>query len=288
MIGRARELRQLKRLAGTQRPQVAIVAGEPGIGKTRLVLELLDSLPDDVVTLVGRAEPSSLARPYEVLLDALEPREDVDEEALAALADPGRSAVERLHTALQIVSALVGDRPAVLVFDDLHWADSESAALFERIADQPGPRLLVGTYRPDEVTSRHPVAAVLGRLERRHGLTRVVLERFGEADTAAMLAAITGRPAPYRSVAALHQRTGGNPFFLEELVRGYDGDDLDALLDSPLPWSVSEVLRRQLDGIDPPEPTHHRGGRGARPPCAVRPAGGRHRGERGRPDHRAP
>ena len=227
------------------------MAGEPGIGKTRLVLELLDSLADDVVTLVGRAEPSSLARPYEVLLDALEPREDVDSEALAALADPARSPVERLHTALQIVTALVGDRPSVLVFDDLHWADSESTALFERIADQPGPRLLVGTYRPDEVTSRHPVAAVLGRLERRHGLTRVALERFGEADTAAMLAQITGRPAPYRSVAALHQRTGGNPFFLEELVRGYDGDDLDALLESPLPWSVSEVLRRQLDGIEP-------------------------------------
>ena len=251
MIGRSRELRQLKRLAATQRPQVAIVAGEPGIGKTRLVLELLASLPDDVVTLVGRAEPGSLARPYEILLDALEPRYDVDEAQLAALSDPARSAVERLHTALQIVSALVGDGPAVLVFDDLHWADSESAALFERIADQPGARLLVGTYRPDEVTSRHPVAAVLGRLERRHGLTRVTLERFGEADTAALLAAITGRPAPYRSVAALHQRTGGNPFFLEELVRGYDGDDLDALLDSPLPWSVSEVLRRQLEGIDP-------------------------------------
>ena len=251
MIGRARELRQLKRLAATQRPQVAIVAGEPGIGKTRLVLELLSTLPDDVVTLVGRAEPGSLARPYEMLFDALEPRDDVDETALAALADPTRSPVERLHTALQIVTGLVGDRPAVLVFDDLHWADSESAALFERIADQPGARLLIGTYRPDEVTSRHPVAAVLSRLERRHGLTRVSLERFGESDTAAMLAAITGKPAPYRSVAALHQRTGGNPFFLEELVRGYDGDDLDALLDSPLPWSVSEVLRRQLDGIEP-------------------------------------
>jgi len=251
MIGRGRELRQLKRLAATQRPQVAIVAGEPGIGKTRLILELLASLPDEVLTLVGRAEPGSLARPYEVLLDAIEPRSDVDGAALTALGDPTRSPVERLHTALQIVNQLVGDRPAVIVFEDLHWADSESAALFERIADQPGARLIIGTYRPDEVTSRHPVAAVLGRLERRHGLTRVVLERFAEADTAAMLAAITGRPAPYRSVAALHQRTGGNPFFLEELVRGYDGDDLDALLELPLPWSVAEVLRRQLDGLDP-------------------------------------
>src|SRR6187551_785714 len=116
MIGRVRELRQLKRLAATQRPQVAIVAGEPGIGKTRLMLELLESLPDEVVTLVGRAEPGSLARPYEMLLDALEPRDDVDEEALAALADPTRSPVERLHTALQIVAGLVGDGPSVLIF----------------------------------------------------------------------------------------------------------------------------------------------------------------------------
>jgi DNA-binding CsgD family transcriptional regulator len=253
MVGRDRELRQLTGLVTSSRPEVAVVAGEPGIGKTRLIHELLATLPPDIVVLVGQAEPGSLARPYEVLLDAIDTaRADrVDEAALAALADPQRSPVERLHTGLSILGDLVGGRPAVIVFEDLHWADSESAALFERVADLPGRRLLIGTYRPDEVTSRQPVAALLGRLERRHSVTHVRLERLSEAGTAALLAAAAGRPAPYRTVAALHQRTGGNPFFLEELLRGHPAEYLDSLCDQPLPWSLAEVLRRQVEDLDP-------------------------------------
>ena len=192
MIGRDSELRQLARLASSREPAVALIAGEPGIGKTRLVHELLARVSDDAVVLVGQAEPGSLARPYEVLLDAIDGRAEVGEQPLADLADPRRSPVERLHTGLAIVSGLIGAGPAVIVFEDLHWADSESAALFERIADQRGPRLLIGTYRPDEVTRRQPVAGLLARLERRHTVTHVRLERLTPSQTAAMLAAATG------------------------------------------------------------------------------------------------
>jgi predicted ATPase len=121
MIGRDSELRRLAQLASAREPAVAIIAGEPGIGKTRLVHELLSTVPADTVVLVGQAEPGSLSRPYEVLLDAIDGR-PVDEEQLAALADPRRSPVERLHTGLAILADLVGDSAAVLVFEDLHWA----------------------------------------------------------------------------------------------------------------------------------------------------------------------
>jgi DNA-binding CsgD family transcriptional regulator len=251
MIGRDRELRQLAQLASSGRPEVAVVAGEPGIGKTRLIQELLAGLPPGTVRLVGHAVPGSLSRPYEVLMDALDSQPDVDHAELDALADPARSPVERLHRALETVSGLIGDGPAVVVFEDLHWADSESAALFERVADQRGARLLVGTYRPDEVTARHPFAGLLARLDRRHAVTHLALDRFAEADTAALLAAAVGRPLPYRVVAALHQRTGGNPFFLEELLRAYDGVELESLSEHPLPWSMAEVLRRQVDELTP-------------------------------------
>lgn len=63
MIGRDHELRQLTRLVASGRPQVAIIGGEPGIGKTRLTQEFLDTLPPETVVLVGHAEPGSLARP---------------------------------------------------------------------------------------------------------------------------------------------------------------------------------------------------------------------------------
>ncbi|MPZ60296.1 MAG: AAA family ATPase [Propionibacteriales bacterium] len=251
MVGRDGELRHLMELAASTHPHIALVAGEPGIGKTRLIRELLSALQPEPVVLVGQAEPGSLARPYEVLLDAIAHRDDIDRAHLEALVDPARSSVERLHTGLTIVDDVVGDQSAVIVFEDLHWADSESAALFERIADHTGPRLLIGTYRPDEVTSRHPMAALLGRLERRHSVSHLGLRRLDESETAALLAGITGAPAPYRPVATLHQRTGGNPFFLEELVRGHEGEDLESFCERPLPWSLVEVLRRQVDDLDP-------------------------------------
>jgi DNA-binding CsgD family transcriptional regulator len=251
MIGRESELRRLARLASVREPAVALIAGEPGIGKTRLVHELIATLPAGTVVLVGQAEPGSLSRPYEVLLDAIDGRPEVDEEQLAALADARRSPVERLHTGLAILSDLIGDSRAVVVFEDLHWADSESAALFERIADQHGQRLLIGTYRPDEVSRRQPVAGLLARMERRHAVTHVRLDRLTPAQTAALLAAATGAPAPLRAAAALHHRTGGNPFFLEELLRALPGYDVEALVEQPLPWSLADVLRRQVDDLDP-------------------------------------
>jgi DNA-binding CsgD family transcriptional regulator len=251
MIGRESELRRLAQLASAREPAVALIAGEPGIGKTRLVQELLATVPAETVVLVGQAEPGSLSRPYEVLLDAIDGRPEVDEDQLAALADARRSPVERLHTGLAVVADLIGDSPAVIVFEDLHWADSESAALFERIADQRGPRLLIGTYRPDEVTRRQPVAGLLARLERRHAVAHVRLDRLTPAQTAALLAAATGAPAPLRAATTLHHRTGGNPFFLEELLRALPANDVAALVEQPLPWSLAEVLRRQVDDLDP-------------------------------------
>jgi len=253
MVGRNGDLRELLRLAQAPEPHVAMLAGEPGIGKTRLVRELLAALPTGTMALVGHAEPGSLARPYEVLLDAIDGRAGVEEEQLVALTDVRRTHVERTQVGLCILDDLIDDAPAVLVFEDLHWADSESAALFERLAghDGPGPRLLLGTYRPDEVTWRQPLAGLLERLERRHSIAHLRLDRLSPAETAAFLASVTGRQASLRTVTALHQRTGGNPFFLEELLRGWEGGDLDELCSRPLPWSVVEALRRQIDELDP-------------------------------------
>jgi DNA-binding NarL/FixJ family response regulator len=248
MVGRDGELRRLAELATAGRSEVVVIAGEPGIGKTRLVAELALGLPTDTKIFIGHAEPGSLSRPYEVLLDAIDGRPGVSEAMLDELTDPHRSPVERLHTGLTLLSGQIGDAPAVIVFEDLHWADSESAALFERLAEQDGPRLLIGTYRPDEVSVRQPIGALLARMERRHTLTHLRLGRLTEADTAAFVASAAGRPASYRTIAALHHRTGGNPFFLEELLRSAP-DDVESLGDAPLPWSLAEALRRQVEAL---------------------------------------
>ncbi len=250
MIGRGPELQRLRQLGATGRVEVAIVAGEPGIGKTRLIDELFGTLPADAVRLRGEAQPGSLGRPYELLIDALDGC-GIPAGQLAALTDPERAPADRLHAALELVESVLGEGFAVLVFEDLHWADAESAALFEQLADRSGSRLLIGTYRPAEVTSRRPVDALLARLDRRHSVTHLLLDRLTPDETSALLAAARGAPSSYRTVMALHQRTGGNPFYLEELLRAYEGEDLAQLGERPLPWSLAEVLRQQLADLSP-------------------------------------
>jgi DNA-binding CsgD family transcriptional regulator len=259
MVGRDVELRRLVKLAAASQPQVALVAGEAGIGKSRLVHELLASLPSEARVLVLQADPGAFGRPFGLILDAVDgfageaDQPALDRSALDLLADPARGGVERMRAALGVVQALTVPGPAVVVFEDLHWADPESVAVFERIPDVPGRRLLVGTYRPDEVNRRNPVADLLTRLERRHTVTHLRLERLSLADTSALLESVFGQPPSYRAALSLHNRTGGNPFFLEELLRagGDSGLDLERLCDQPLPWNLAEALRRQLDDLDP-------------------------------------
>jgi DNA-binding CsgD family transcriptional regulator len=179
----------------------------------------------------------------------LDGRTDVDDVLLATLNDSSRTQVERLRAGLQILLRLTSPGPAVVVFEDLHWADSESIALFERIADVERNLLLLGTYRPAEVMRRNPIAGLLDRLERRYTIHHIHLERLGLTETSSFLTAMTGRPPEYRAAVSLHMRTGGNPFFLEELVRG--SGDLADLCDRPLPWSLAETLRRQVEHLEP-------------------------------------
>ena len=90
MIGRADELDRLARLVDAdQSPAVALVGGEAGVGKTRLVRELIDRLPPGTVVHAGQADPGSLGRPFELLFDALATGQAREDERLALLADPG-------------------------------------------------------------------------------------------------------------------------------------------------------------------------------------------------------
>lgn len=253
MVGRAAELDRLVALAGARPvPSVALVAGEAGIGKTRLVQELVAAMAPGTLVLAGQADPGSVGRPMELFLDALRGT-DVGEHAdlLSAVRDDERSTDERVRAAVELVRHLAQGRVALVVFEDLHWADAESLALVERLAEPESGRLLVvGTYRPDGLTRRHPAADLLPRLERRHSVTHVHLDRLGPREVSGFLAAVYGGEPSFRVVDALHTRTGGHPFFLEELVassRQGPPDDLDA---TPLPWTVAELVRSQLDDLD--------------------------------------
>ena len=254
MVGRTAELGRLRALQGTSSvPVVALIAGEAGIGKTRLVQELVASAPVGTLVLAGQADPGTVGRPMELFLDVLG-RADVSShpESASVVQDPGRSSEERVRAGVDLVRSLAADGPALVVFEDLHWADSESLATFELLAEpEGGPLVVVGTYRPDGLSRKHPAADLLPRLDRRHSVTHLQLTRFSPSDVSTFLTAVFEQDPSFRAVDALHTRTGGNPFFLEELVASASDLGGDALEDAPLPWTVADVVHNQVEGLDP-------------------------------------
>ncbi len=250
LVGRSAALGRLRSLlggvaaGGAPGPTIALVSGEAGVGKTRLLRELGAGAPIGTVVLAGQAEPGSLGRPLELVRSLLGPhpfdaRADLPESTRASVT----AIVER-----------IGDRPGLVVFDDLHWADAESVEVFERLAATgPATMLLVGTYRPEDLSRRLPGGEMLGRLERRHTVHPVHLDRLSRDEVASFLAAVAGRPAPSAAVEVLSSRTGGNPFFLEEIMASAGDIPLERLVDEPLPWTLAELVAHQLDGLNADE-----------------------------------
>ncbi|MFL6271800.1 MAG: AAA family ATPase [Actinomycetes bacterium] len=177
MVGRADELARLRELAiTTGKPAVALISGEAGIGKTRLVAELVATLSPTLPVLAGQGSQGAPSRPFQLLLEAVEPQVatwDAVPEPLADRSEPLRLLLapvaaklagpaereygqeELLRAAAALVRELAGPQGALLVFEDLHWADAESVALFGRLAVSADlPLLLVGTFRPEGVARR--------------------------------------------------------------------------------------------------------------------------------------
>jgi DNA-binding CsgD family transcriptional regulator/tetratricopeptide (TPR) repeat protein len=266
MVGRSAELDRLVDLLDDGRSRsVALVAGEAGIGKTRLIQELLARVPAGVVALAGQADQTTSSKPLALFSDALNGVTGpvgsaktgmavADDDPLALVVrDIDQPADARVAAAVELVCRLAADRPGLLVFEDIHWADAESVAVFEQLSDPSASNrlVLVGTYRPDGLSRRHPAADLLPRLERRHSITHISLGRLSQDDVGVLLTSVYGEPPAFRLVSTLHNRTGGNPFFLEELIASSPTMpcyDLEAM---PLPWTVSELVRAQVDDLDP-------------------------------------
>ena len=247
MVGRSAAYAQLRSLMPTASvtvadlPTVALVAGEAGVGKTRLLRELVADLPSGITVLSGAADPDALGRPY----------------SLAAAVLPGPPAgFTDPDAVVARFAERIGDDPAIVIFEDLHWADAESATVIDRLAQLPCPRLLlIGTYRPDDLSRRLPGGDLLLRLERRHAVEQVRLERLDRNDVGALVAAIYSSPPSSAVIEAVSTRSGGNPFLIEEIVAATgcrEGSPSD-LLAARLPWSLEEAVRSQLEGLTTPE-----------------------------------
>ena len=241
-VGRDEPLARLAAALDTARAgerRLALVGGEPGIGKTRLVAELCARAARGGATVLsGRCFEEAIV-PYQPFLEALG---DAWPHDGPAAADAAGAARWRLFEAVD--AALCAGAPTVLALDDLHWADRGTLLLLGHVmrSERPAALLVVGTYRESELSRTHPLAAVLGDLRREGLYERISLAGLDRAAVAALVRGWLGSDA---TAARLHDETGGNPFFLEEVVR-HLREAGDA---AGIPESVREVLGRRLSRL---------------------------------------
>lgn len=231
--------------------QIVVLAGEPGIGKTRtaeVVARYAESR--DVHVLWGRCNEEPGAPPYwpwlQVIRACAEARDDARlrtllgsgsgdlAEIVPELAQrlPDLAPAPRLADAAQarfrLFDAIAGfwkraaaETAHLLILDNLHWADTPSLRLLEFLAPEIGDsRLLVlATYRDIELSRRHPLSDTLGALARAPRFQRVRLTGLNLGESSRFMVAAAGRPVPAELLASVHSQTEGNPLFLAEITR---------------------------------------------------------------------
>jgi DNA-binding CsgD family transcriptional regulator len=217
LLEREDALRELSRALTASRTlgQFASVSGEAGVGKTALVAAFVAREPGVVPFLWGACDALATPRPLGPLLDMAH---DVGGDLPALVA-----AEAARHQLFAAFVAGLGRRktPALVVFEDVHWADAATLDLLRYVGRRATRirALIVLTWRSDEVGADHPLNLVLGELP--PGSTHRLVLRPLSLESVAQMA---GGSRDAKKVFAL---TGGNPFYVTELLRA-DGDTVPA------------------------------------------------------------
>lgn len=221
-VGRSAELARLRACWGGVQMhrdrRIALIAGEPGVGKTRLAQQFAAAAVEEgAIVLLGRCSEEPLA-PFEPYAEAL------SQAGVAGALEPGggiedTGARHRLFDAVDIaLTELAARDPLLLVIDDFHWADRGSLLLtrFLLRSSRPRPVLILGTYRDTELGRHTPLTAALSELKQEGAIDRIDLRGLPLADVAELARVMLGSDdlAP-----RVHARTDGNAFFVEEVLR---------------------------------------------------------------------
>src|SRR6516165_1077156 len=250
--GRTAELRRLTRRldeASAGNGGVVLLAGEPGIGKTRTIAEVAETgRAQGALVLWGRCYEGEAARPFGPFAEALGEyartaapevlradlglhaapltrllpllRERLPDLPEPVALEPAEERVRLLDAVVQSLLAMAARVPTVLVLDDLHWADAGTVTLLRHVARfvRRARLLVLGAYRDVEVVAHHPLTEALGTLPRETSYEQLGL---GGLDAAAIKErgdTVADREMPAAWVEALTRETSGNPFFLREML----------------------------------------------------------------------
>ena len=253
-VGRESERGQAEQVwarATKGRHQLLLLAGDPGIGKTRFAMEFARSRAADGATvLIGRCDEEALI-PYQPFVEALTWYARVCPELelrgqLAAIGGgaelsplvpelvrrlpdlpvpPQMSADAERYRLFEAVTTLLArastPHPVLLVLDDLHWADKATLLMLRHIVRSPDHAAvcIVGTYRESELARTHPLSDVLADLRREQTVTRLSLRGLDEQHVNGLIASLVGGDTPRQLASYVTEHTDGNPFFVAETLR---------------------------------------------------------------------
>jgi DNA-binding CsgD family transcriptional regulator/tetratricopeptide (TPR) repeat protein len=289
-VGRHREIEAMGaalEAASARRGGLALLAGEPGIGKTRTALEMAArAAARGARVLWGRCHEEEGAPPYwpwvqilraaavaqsseELLEDLGAGAGDVSEivpeirarlpdlDAPATLRDPSSTRFRLFGSITRFLINASRRATHVLVLDDLHWADVPSLKLLEFLAQELADScvLVIGAYRETELSRRHRLSDTLGALARAPRVLRLHLAGLNAEDVQRFVVTAAGMTPPLWLMNAIHSQTEGNPLFVREVVRlleqgGHLANDSLHTGSAPsirLPEGVREVIGRRLN-----------------------------------------
>ena len=259
-VGRDLELNQLHEAWDTAREggaHLVLVTGEPGIGKSRLAMELSRRVrAEGHVVASARAYEAAGRLPWGPVVDLLRSdalRSHINTldtvwraelalllpELLDAAQPSGRSQSGDLAERHRLFDAMnraitLGDRPRLLIIDDLQWCDAETIELIGFVvrSGQTAPVLIVGTVRSEEIPQHHPVVGLVDALGHDQAVTTVPLDRLDEATTATLAARLGAEDTIDPKLATrLWRETEGNPLFVIEALRaGISSEGSQAVL----------------------------------------------------------
>jgi DNA-binding SARP family transcriptional activator len=286
-VGRDARLRGLRRHYSRAREgtrQFVVLCGEPGIGKTRLAAEFAREIHDGGATvLYGRSDRETLV-PYQPFVAAIGHYViECGDAALARELGPELSELSRLipslarripqlreplavepemrryrlfNAVVSVLGLVARERPAVLVLDDLQWADPSTVLLLRHTVEEIGDvkLLILGTFRDGENCGSEQLIELVTRP--RPGFERLTLGGLDAGEVGALVKARQGRDATDRAVGVLLEATGGNPLLLEETLKVLaesdpppDGLSERAVRRVGLPEGAKHVIGRRLEQL---------------------------------------
>ncbi|HEX2995243.1 MAG TPA: AAA family ATPase [Anaerolineales bacterium] len=294
-IGRENDLQLLDWLiaqAEAGNGQFALISGEAGIGKSRLVKEAKARRSKGALILEGNSFQTDSALPYAPLLDlfrnffAVQPSGEIVQAMqssapqlvklfpeltahlphLTAAPNPDpRQEKQRLFQAfIQTITELARDQALIVVIEDLHWSDSTSLEFLLQLARRlpPQPILLLATYRSEETTPE--LTHLLAQLDRERLATEFALKRLSQQEVDTMLRAILDLKTPISKefLDMIFPLTEGNPFFVEEILKALiaEGDifyadgnwDRKEISQLRVPRTIQDAVQRRTQQLDKP------------------------------------